>query len=312
MIITFNFYEQLANLLISSGRGGQWAQAGCFALLFIASFAILRLAADFLVGANIDFGVTTTKSTAVVSGIFVGLILSGTLVNALALAPLSNKMPYARFAEEGKSVTASSVRPNGCLFNADGFAAGLFSWISKGSLSSEKSFAVYHPDFVNELHLNRLKAKKEVAILAGQDAVSIPTKNGVRIRDDNRTVVRMEIKRKDIKDGGAMDEDGKVNFTLSQVRLICTEKKQVGTTGSARVFYPEKYQTKANKTASDIATLDEIISFSRNDFKNKQKTAAIELAFDVPGNLRPALLAFKENTIIKLPKAVADSDNLQP
>ena len=312
VIITFSYYEQVADLLISRGKGGQWAQAGCFIVLFIAAFAILRLCADFLVGANIDFGVMPTRITAVVSGIFVGLILSGTLVTAVAIAPLSNKMPYNRFPDEGKAITAFSIRPNGCLLNADGFVAGLFGWMSKGSLSSGKSFAVYHPDFVNELHLNGLKAKEKVAIIAGKEAVSVAVKNGVRIRDDNRTVIRLEMPRKDIAEGGAMDADGKVNFTLSQIRLICTARKQTGTTGSAEVHYPEKYQTKKNKTASDEADLSEIITFNRNDFKNKQRVAAIELAFDVPKNLTPILLAFKENTIIKLPKAVADSKELQP
>ena len=55
-IIAFNYYEALADQLISRGYGGQWAQAGCFILLFVIGLAAIRSLADFLIGSHVNFG----------------------------------------------------------------------------------------------------------------------------------------------------------------------------------------------------------------------------------------------------------------
>ena len=56
-ILTFSYYEKLAELFVSRGYGVQWAHMGCFILIFVLSFALLRALRDLLVGgAAIDLG----------------------------------------------------------------------------------------------------------------------------------------------------------------------------------------------------------------------------------------------------------------
>ena len=62
LIIAFGYYEPLADQLISRGYGGQWAQPGCFTLLFVIGLAAIRSLADFLAVSNIDFGNTAPVS----------------------------------------------------------------------------------------------------------------------------------------------------------------------------------------------------------------------------------------------------------
>jgi len=305
VMLAFNFYEPLADLLISRGRALQWAQAGTFTLIFVFAFALIRTACDYLIGANIDFGVIPTRVTVVVSGIIFGMVISGVLLIAVGLTPLSPKWPYARFA--GQTINASSIKPAGLLINSDGFVASLFGWISKGSMSSKKSFAVYHADFVDQIHLNGLKTEDGVFITASADAVKIPPK-GVRVMSDNRTVIRMGIIGRDIEDGGAKDADGSVSFTLSQIRLICKEKSQPGTTGSGIVVYPTK--VIINKTPGQTdPDLSEVITISRTDFK--KGAAWLDIAFQVPKGKTAVLLEFKNNTVIELPKTVTSTEEIE-
>jgi uncharacterized membrane protein required for colicin V production len=282
VVAAFNYYEVAADLLISRGLGGQWVQPGIFVFIFLATFALAKSLADFLLRPGINFGAITTRLTATISGTIVGLIISGILLIAVAMTPLGTKWPYARFEEGNINVK----NPNKALFNIDGFVAALFGWMSKGSLSSQKSFSIYHADFISQLHLNRHKVKDEVYSIAAADAITVPAKRGVRIQDiddHSFTVVNMGIKAKEIADGGAMDKNDNLSFTLSQVRLICKEKSQASvTSGNATVIYPagqifEKQFERIN--------LDETITFSRRDFQGTSKTAWMDLAFTVPSRI---------------------------
>ena len=304
-IVSFSYYEIVAEMLISTGYGGQWAHPGCFALLFVATFIILRVACDYLVGSNINFGVLITRSTAVICGLLTGMIASGILVITIALMPFSQKWPYARF-EVNRPPTVSNIRSaNKSFLNTDGFASGLFSWISRGSMSSKKSFAVYHAGFLNQIHLNRpstgdSKAKMPI-IIASSEAINV-SKTGLTRGEDNLVIVKVNIGGKEIADGGAADKKGGLSFTLSQVSLVCKEKSQpLDTTGSGIAIYPVKYISK-QKSNTDKTSLGELITLSRSDFMGRGRTAQIKIAFDVPDSMRPVLLRFKQNAIVGLPE----------
>lgn len=189
-------------------------------------------------------------------------------------------------------------------------------------MSSKKSFAVYHADFLNQIHLNRItpEAKKDEPgtprrsrrpvsksktkrpiIVASSKAIKVG-KTGLTRQEDNQTVVTMDISGKEIADGGAADETGTVLFTLSQVSLVCKEKSQpLDTTGSGIAVYPARYITKQERN-TDEASLGELITFFRSDFKGAGRTAQIKIAFDVPESMRPVLLRFKQNAIVRLPE----------
>jgi len=325
-IVSFSYYELLAGMLVNAGRGGQWAHPGCFAILFVVAFIVLRVACDYLVGTNIDFGVLITRSTAVICGLLTGMIASGILVITIAMMPFSPKWPYARF-EVNRPLTVSNIRSaNKSFLNTDGLASGLFSWISKGSMSSKKSFAVYHADFLNQIHLNRLtpEAKKDELgtsrsvsepgvkrpiIVASSKAINV-SKTGLTRREDGRAVVEMNISGKKIVNGGAADENRIVSFTLSQVSLVCKEKNQPSnTTGSGVAVYPEKY-ILGEKRNTDEVSLGERITFSRSDFTGAGGRAPIKMVFDVPDSMRPILLRFKQNAVVGLPeKSTAEEAN---
>ena len=322
LIIAFSYFEPLADMLISRGRGGQWAQGLAYLILFVLSFAVIRLGTDYVVGANISFGEVSTKITAVISGILTGMIISGVFVNTLAMLPVRMSIPYARFGEE---VNASD--PDKLMLNADGFVAGFFGWVSKGSLSCGKSFDALHPDFVDGLHLNRVKpiepeyderrGKKpdpvKVLTTASSESIVLPKKYGVRIKDvddHSQTVVKVGVIGREIASGGASDESRNVSFALSQVRLICKAKgASTSTSGSNTVVYPDRYKV-AGKPVVKEPWLGEVITFSGSDF-NKKRVAWIDIAFNVPDGMEGAFIEFKNNTVVELPKTVESSSEVE-
>jgi hypothetical protein len=304
VIAALGYYEIASDLLISRGRGGQWAQPVVFLAIFIGVLAGAKSLVDFLLHKDVEFSPLYAKIAAVVCGTIAGLIISGVLFIALAMSPLGSKWPYPRFDETNLAIN-SPTKP---LLNSDGIVTALFGWISKGSLSSAKSFAVYHPDFIDQLHLNHYKASDGVYTIAAADSVVLPKKYGVRIMDfDERAyiVVRMGVRGGEILAGGAMNKNNKVSFTFSQVRLICKEKVEAAeTTGSAQVVYPEG-QVVQNQLI--LMPPDETFTFGRGEFVRVSPygvVAWIDLAFRVPSNLSPVLIEFKNNALASLPKAI--------
>jgi hypothetical protein len=315
--LAFNYYESLANFFISSGRAGQWAQGLCLLLIFAATIGLIRFGLDYIVGANIDFGTVSTKITALITGGVSGLIISGIFVISLSLMPLNAKIPYSRFA--GDSLDPRS--PKKATLNADGLTASIIQLISKGSLSSSKNFGMIHPDFITEIHLNRVKPAESTSSrskpqktlnVAARDAVTIP-KNGVRIKDfgeHSRTVVRIGIEGKEVKDGGAMDSTGKIKFALSQVRLVCKNKNSStgNAIGNGMIVYPDKYKLGGKAMAKE-PELSEVITFERADLKNR--IGWIDIAFNVPSDLEATFLQFKSNTLVELPKTVESTIEIE-
>jgi len=305
VIAALGYYEIASDTLISKGYGGQWVQPAIFASIFLAVLVVTKLLADYLLPRDVDFGQIPARIAGVVCGAIAGLVISGALFIAIAMSPLALKWPYARFEQGNINITS----PKSSLLNSDEIVAALFSWISKGSMSSGKSFAVYHANFIDQLHLNRHKAKEyDVYMITAAEAVVLPEKNAVRIEDvDQRsfTIVRMGIKGGEIDRGGAMGKDGIVSFTLSQVRILCKQKDQAADmTGSARPVYPEA-QLLENELIP--VRLDETINVARGEFESVSsygRVAWIDLAFRVPADMRPVLLEFKQNAVAPLPKAV--------
>ena len=141
-VVAFGYFELLANVFISRIILVTWAQPLCFLLLFILAFAILQTIAVQLTHQPVDLGTLAERIGRVVCGLLSGLIISGLLLTVLAIAPLSNSTPYQRF----DAYKPDTEKPNKALFNADGFATGWFSIISRGSFSGKRSFAALHPN----------------------------------------------------------------------------------------------------------------------------------------------------------------------
>jgi hypothetical protein len=314
-VLAFSYYEPVSGFLIARGQGGQWAQAGIFIVLFIFSFGLLRVLADVIWDPDTDFGAIATKVSAVVCGLATGLIISGVVVVALAMTPSAAKWPYPRFGDGQTAISdvRSAKRPP---IGADGLVCGLFSWMSKGSLSSSRSFAVYHTGFLDQLHLNGYKAKGGVSRVAGKDAITVPRK-GLRRLDgdnDNLTAVRMEVRRGSIKQGGAGEGKDGVSFMLGQVRLVCKKQGADNTRGAGEAVYPEgrivprrsdpegKGKALTGVMSGRVmmpGTLDEVVTFTNDDFTRSGR-AALDLAFQIPSGMQPVLLEFKDNVVVSV------------
>jgi len=340
-IAAFGFFEILANVFISRGADSRfltlvpWAQPLCFALLFIIVFGALQTGIMFLTRQPVDLGFMPERIARVVCGIFLGLILSGFLLTALGMAPLPNKYPYQRF--DG---TRSKV-----LLNADGFATGLFSIISKGSLSGKRSFATIHPDFLDQLYLNRQISGTSI-LTSKFPAISVPSKQAVwpaseslreqvgqivlelnrqgKLKDEltgksismpgpvssdyQPTIVRVGINR------SALTKKTKINggaFILPQLRLIC-KRQGYGDdplAGTGINIYPIGHL----KAADQIQVSTEIEIDSKNDFKGNAGEKWIDFVFCVPRDYVPVLVEFKQNSIVEIrPSAIVTADQAPP
>jgi hypothetical protein len=223
------------------------------------------------------------------------------------MAPIPTKYPYQRFSP----ARPDAENPAKALFNADGFAAGWFSILSSGSFSGKRSFATVHPEFLDQLALNRHSINDGISIITtSEQPIEAPKKNAVwpapdDLRDSDGkaspqksahtlTIARIGIKKNAIKDSGT--------FTLSQLRLVAKEKTDTENkfAGKGKNIYPIGYLKTANQLT--IKQLNDQIKIERADFPGKIRW--IDFAFQVPNGFVPVLVQFKLNNIAELPAPV--------
>ena len=322
-IVAFGFFEILADIVIKRGNSGSmlslvpWAQALSFFLLFVLTFAVLQTAIVQLTRQPVDLGFMPERIGRSVLGIILGLIVSGVLLTFLALAPLPNEWPYPRF--EQRKIRLDS--PGKVFPNVDGFVTGFFSVISNGSFSGERSFAAMHPDYLNQVFLNRLD--KDVSLVSGvspaielpRDAAVWPAPDTLKTQVEQLNsqgqlsrspgkptesrydlmVARIGIKKTAIKTEPKISAG---TFTLSQLRLICKSRAHSGDaqTGKGQNVYPVGYL----KTANQIETGSKI-TLKQNDIPQDARTKYIDFLFAVPSGFVPVMIEFKLNNVVQIP-----------
>lgn len=312
--VAFAFFETLAAMLVKYSPGiAAWAQTICFLLLFVLTFAILQTVALQIGKEKVNLGMWPERVGRVVCGILLGYVITGQLLVALAAAPLPSQYPYARFAERNPDPSKASAP----LLSPDGFVTGLFGTISKGSfaaMGTPKSFAVLHADYLNQIHLNRMKGSQDVSIMTSSPALSVPTKGGVweapnTLRDaegaaiparggENLMLVRVGIKKSALKDAS--------KFTLSQLRLVCTPRSGAGAplAGQGHAVYPVGYIGRGGRL--EMKGLTEIITIRTDDVPDNVKN--IDFAFYVPTQLKPTLIQFKRNNVEQVSAVATEED----
>ena len=293
------YYEALAALLISRNKLVDWAQPLCFGLLFVIAFAVLQAVVDQILKGKVELSFPVDQIGRAVCGLFLGFLLSGIVLTAMAMAPLDSKYPYPRFDK----ANPNPENPKRVLLNADSFVTGLFGHVSSGSLSGKRSFAAVHPSLINELMLNRLKSPKDLFVRG--NPISTPAKSGVwpapeTLRDtDGEPIARrpgrtLMFVRADI--GTAALRDG---LELTQLRLICTPGGLTGDRleGKGRDVYVFGYRSGAGQLKR-VRPGDKLEAGGTG-----KKT--FDLAFHVPDDLEPAAIAYKLNflTGVSLPGA---------
>jgi hypothetical protein len=310
-IVSFGYFEFLSDFLfVGRGVGGRfpslmpWAQMLSFSLLFVLIFAVFQTGVSRLISKNINLGLWPERVGRVCCGVLLGLMLSGLLLTALAMGPLSSKYPYQRF----DSASPDVAKPNRALLNADGFLTGWFSLVSRGGMSGENSFAALHPNFLDQLYLNRLASDREVSIITVPELIEVPREQAVWLAPEglqdtegkvaaaksgcNLTIVRVGIRM-----GKLRQDSGR--FTLSQVRLICKRKDEAKKpfAGKGINVYPIGY-LKAPELL-EIKRLSEPIEAGRDNITAGQ--ALMDFAFEVPENFVPVLVEFKQNNVAQVP-----------
>ncbi|MBN2272602.1 MAG: CvpA family protein [Sedimentisphaerales bacterium] len=309
--VAFGFFEMAADYFISKGSDSKvvpYAQSLCFVLLFVIAFAVLQTAVMQLAKQKVDFGVLPERVGRPILGAFMGLLVSGLLLTALAMAPLPNNYPYQRFDARNPN----SESPSKVFLNVDGFVAGWFSMLSKGSLSAIRNpqgFGTVHADFLDQVYLNRHNDSDDISLVVKPGSVRIPSENGAwqaprgGIKDSagqavtpqtghEIIVVRMEMLR------NAVSKTGK--FTLGQLRLICKPRDSSGQEGMN--IYPIGYFSGANEITTK--RLSEKITLERSHFSDVETTKPLDFAFSIPNDYTPVALAFKQNCIMQVPRIV--------
>ena len=317
-ILAFSYYEQLAGLLASEVWAVTWIQSAAFLLIFFFGFLFIRVLSGFLVKSGFDVSHMAKLVVTLICGLLTGLIVSGVLLVAVALSPLPPSSFYSRYP------VSQPIHPdidNTPIINADGFVTSVYSWISRGSLSSRKSFAVLHADYLAQVHLDRYPLGQNIPAVCSPKAIKLPIGNvqPVRLFDfpdrQRMTVVHLGISGNAVAIGGAatsksgaFDRGEVISFIPAQIRLITKPQDQAdNNTGSGEVVYPVGILHNGNLEAISLnqEMKEEVANLG------PERYWWLDLVFQVPSGQRAVLLSFKQNAIIELPKAVQTNEDIE-
>ncbi len=321
MILAFTYYEILAGFALSKGYGAGWALTGSLAIVFMISFAVIYAAFSALTSADIHFSHLPDKAIVCVCAGITAMIFCGVILTALSMSPIPSKWLYSRYDSENFQLNS----PSGILIPVDTTVAGLFNALSNGSMKSNKSFAVMHPNFIDQIHLNKLHSSEGVSSIAAPDCL-IVKKNGLwkptekykdaatgETIDREIVIVRTGIKFGTIEDGGATDEEGNFIFTLAQFQMIAVDgsiaasDKKFGAS-SAVTVYPIGY-VKTKGVVEQKQDISQPITMGRSDFMQHEdygNVLLIDLVFEQPRNGTPITMNFRNNVTVELPKATEE------
>jgi hypothetical protein len=317
--IALAFFETAGRMILGYGYGGQWVFGGSFIFIFIIVFALLNALADKLAPENVSFGDFPDRALRSFIAIFAGLVIAGVILIAAALMPIGTKWPYERFDPQNKNLRPAGP-DKGLILNADGFTAGLASWFSRGSMSGKNSFAVFHPDFLNEIHLNRIGNNETNPIMAGNQAIEVKaawiapaellsaSDNQPLSPDSGKkiVIVRAGLSNKSIKDGGAVPESGKLSFIMAQVRLVCKNSDSADNLiGSGEIAYPVGFIK--NRNTAERKNITDEIKLTGADFSGGIKW--FDFIFYIPADTNPVMLQFKLNAAAEVGK-LASGDKI--
>ncbi len=298
-ILSFNYYEPLGRLLLEKGNNETvlpWSYTISFLIIFLISFAILESISLYLTKKNTEIGRLSDKIGAAVLGAILALIFCGTVLVGLSFAPKKG-LPYSKF-EEGN---IEPGKGKNAFMNADGFVSGWFSTISSGSLSGKRNFAVLHPDFVTQTHINKSFADEEVKISVEDNAITVNPKKAVwPAREDlmdstgEPLSIKADAKAMIVRVGISKPQ----KFALGQVSLVIKEEGvDEATTGKS--IHPIGFLKKPNQL-TDKTSLSSIIDIQSKDITGNAKY--IDFVFPVPEGYTPAMIKFKQDYVAELNK----------
>jgi len=321
----FGYFELLAGVFIGKGEYSRfpalvpWAQSLSFALIFIVVFAILQTVITLLTRNPVDLGKVPELAGRAVCGVLLGLFGAGLLLAAMAMAPLSHSLPYPRF----DPTKPDPRNPNRVLPNADGLATGWFSLLSRGAFRGRTSFEAVHPQFLDQAVLNRFVKRTQVATRPGaiilpsrqqgkEKAVAAwPAPEGLKDHDGNPVAARSGHRLVIVRVGITSDAvRGLPYFRVGfgQLRIIGKEKSLAMNplAGKGQTIYPAGYMIAEDTVQT--RTPAEYLQLTRQHFEGETAVRWIDFVFDVPNELVPVLLEFRQNVVLSLPP-MADAED---
>lgn len=327
-VVAFAYFETLGRIVIGYGLLVEWAFAAVFVLIFVLALAILHAVSDKLAPIDIYFGDFSDRAIRSLIAAFAGFVIAGIILTALAMMPIG-KWPYERFIAQGRITRQAEPEPDKSLIlNADGFVTNFSSWLSRGSMSGKKSLAVFHPDLLNEMYLNRIGSDEENSPVAGSQAIEVKaawfTETELISASDNQpltegsgkkaVIVQTGIDGRGIKEGGILTEQGSAAFTMSQVRLVCKDSDSADNLGGGgQVVYPAGFVREGNIV--EQKNLSDKIKLNISDFSDGLKW--FDFVFYIPADTMPIMLQFKQNPVdsVRLTSdggKPSSSDSIQP
>ena len=313
LLVSFGYYEPLAAYIKFLPS---YAYVISFVLLLGFSTAILRLLSMQLTKKLVKIPDAINRLISMICAASVAYILTGVIIIAMLISPISIKYVYQRFPDD-EILTAGNIddMKKSSTLGFENSLLSLITHVSGGSLSSQNAFGLVHADFANQHALNKLN-KDTVDMIAGKNAISFnkdlaktlklapanlkdEKQEAVKPASDSKLyIVTAYFNGSKIKDGGVCNDKTGFDFSTSQLRLICTENE------SARVgldVYPIGYIDPIQKTLIR-KTLNDISSYKKADFTRDGKYLEMNLVFELPANAKPVAIGYRQNFIAALPQ----------
>jgi hypothetical protein len=303
----FGYFETLAGLLLKKGNINSgiaaWSFLLAFLLLFVIIFSVLQALIERFADVNVETALYPERIARTVCGLILGLLISGTLINAAAMAPVDG-IPYSKFTDNSFKIENAKTP----FLNTETFTSGWAGLLSRTSFSRSKSQAVFHPDFTVEQFANKIAVGSGVSTISSFDALEAPQKaavwimpEGITQADGNPVTAAVGKTLYIVRTGIRKNADLANPFTFSQLRVVCKGKNAADSLGGKGInAYPYGY----------IATSNTMKKVSFDDTLNVQQSVSqgavkwIDLVYQVPENYVPVLITFKKNLACKLPEPV--------
>ena len=318
-LIAFNYYEPLGNKLNGIGLASYGSEAISLMALFLLSLLVMRLAFDRFIKGNMKFPLLVDRVASAIFGLIAGMVIAGIVAIGFQLLPTPAKLlGFDRFPE----VSDRNLNERSNLFpSADGFVSAVVGHASKHGFAGAATYSQYHPDFLAELYLNRLTLdpysrrsaaadclKVDTAWLVQQDNVLDCRRNEQMTPDIGEIfiAVRLQINAgsgsKD--DPGAADADGKIRFTLGNIRLLGFEQEDPYAKGLSR--YPLGILKPGFQVVDGMG-------FDRG--RELEISRAVDLLFSWPENYKknkPLFVELKGSAHARMPSISRLEDEKEP
>ena len=266
-VVALNYFEVLAALLQRIGLQSYAPHSVCLVGTFTLCLLGLREVADRLIPGNMNFPMIIDR----LGGAFFSLVASMTIAGVIALG--FQALPInAKFLTYNRQPNLQDLNDAKGLFpNPDRFVASLMTQVSKYCFAGTTGFAQPHPDFVQELYMNRLALDPGSRREAASNAIKIINAQLVtgNLRDDkgsliesaDEVLVRVKIAIKSGSDtrkgdSGARDADGVIRFALGNVRLVGYTDGDPAQQGPGLSRYPLGVFAANNSRVVERMTLD--------------------------------------------------------